>query len=251
MSVPAEGLTARLAGRLGDFQLDIDFAAPPAGVTAVIGPSGCGKTTLLRAIAGLTRLSGRVSLGGEVWQDESRFAPTHRRPVGVAFQGANLLQHLSVKGNLAYARRRAGPGAVGWDEVVEMLGLGALLDRAPASLSGGERQRAAIARALLTQPKLLLLDEPLSGLDPASKGEIMPYLETLHRSLSIPVLYVTHDAGEVERLADQVVTMADGRILASGPLSLLREAAQARLKALTLEERDALALAALKAGLQP
>ncbi len=247
----AEGLRVRLRGRIGALAIDIDLVAPPTGVTALVGPSGCGKTTLLRAIAGLIRLDGQVSLGSEVWQGDGRFLAPHRRPVGMVFQGANLLQHLSVKGNLLYAKTRAGPGPIAWDEVVDMLGLGALLDRSPSRLSGGERQRVSIARALLTQPRLLLLDEPLSSLDPARKGEIMPYLETLHRSLSIPVLYVTHDPGEVERLADQVATMGPGRVLASGPLSLLRDEARRRLEGLSPQERDALALAALRAGLEP
>ena len=251
MTGDTDGLTARLCGALGAFRADLDFAAPGRGLTAVVGPSGCGKTTLLRAVAGLARLEGEVRLGGEVWQGAGRFVPTHRRPVGMVFQDANLLQHLSVKGNLAYAKARAGRGGVAWDEVVGMLGLEPLLSRAPARLSGGERQRVAIGRALLTQPRLLLLDEPLSGLDPTSKGEIMPYLETLHRTLSIPVVYVTHDAREVERLADHVVTMAAGRITASGPRNLLTEEAKTRLARLTPAERDALAVAALRAGLEP
>ena len=247
----AAGLTARLAGRLGALDLDLDFTAPATGVTAVVGPSGAGKTTLLRAVAGLTRLTGEVRFGGEAWQDGPRFVPPHRRPVGMVFQDAELLAHLSVAGNLSYAARRARAGPVGWGEAVGMLGLEPLLRRSPERLSGGERQRVAIARALLTQPRLLLLDEPLASLDPAAKREILPYLEALHRSLSIPALYVTHDAGEVERIADQVVTLAAGRVTASGPSSLLQDEARRRLEGLSIQDRDALALAALRAGLQP
>ena len=244
------GLHARLHGRLGEFALDAALDLPPDGITALVGPSGSGKTTLLRCIAGLTRLKGEVRLDRLVWQDERRFVPAHRRGAGFVFQDAALLTHLTARGNLLYAQKRAGqgPAGIGWDEVIALLGLAPLLDRSVANLSGGERQRAALARALLSQPKLLLLDEPLSSLDSAAKAQIMPYLERLHRSLQIPVLYVTHDPAEVARLADHVFAMRDGRIVAGPPEG---PTAQALLAGLSPEDKDALALAALRAGLGP
>jgi molybdate transport system ATP-binding protein len=246
----SEGLKARLHGRLGAFQLDATLALAPRGITALVGPSGSGKTTVLRCIAGLTRLAGEVSLDKAVWQDASVFTPAYRRPVGFVFQDAGLLSHLTVKGNLLYAHNRADKAApmIAWDEVVELLGLGALLPRSPAHLSGGERQRVALGRALLTQPKLLLMDEPLSSLDVAAKAQILPYLERLHRTLAIPVLYVSHDPAEVARLADHVLTMDAGRILEP---SQARVSAEEQLAALSAAEKDALALAALRAGLRP
>ncbi len=204
-------LEARFAGTLGGFRLDAEFAAPLAGVTAVFGPSGCGKTTLLRCIAGLTRLAhGFLALDGEVWQDDASFRPPHRRAAGYVFQEASLFPHLSVRGNLLYGRRRANGRHAwfGFDEVVGMMGLERLLTRAPADLSGGERQRVAIGRALLAQPRLLLMDEPLASLDRDSKDEILDHLEELHRRLPIPVLYVSHAVGEVERLADYLARIS-------------------------------------------
>lgn len=209
-------------GRIGDFALEIAFAAPPRGVTAVFGASGSGKTTLLRCIAGLERLPGRLSVEGEVWQDEARFLPPHRRAVGYVFQEASLFPHLSVRANLNYGRRRALKAgkreAIRLDDAVALLGLAGLLSQAPDRLSGGERQRVAIGRALLSQPRLLLLDEPLSSLDAAAKDEILPYLEALQRSLALPILYVSHDLAEVERLADTLVLLERGRLVATGPL---------------------------------
>lgn len=244
------GLRARLHGRLGAFELDAALDLPPDGITALVGPSGSGKTTLLRCIAGMTRLEGEVGLDGLIWQNERQFLPTHRRGVGFVFQDAALLNHLTARGNLLYAQRRAGdgPAGIGWDEVIALLGLEPLLARSVAHLSGGERQRVALARALLSQPSLLLLDEPLSSLDPAAKAQIMPYLERLHRTLQIPVLYVSHDPAEVARLADRVFAMKDGRIVAGPPEG---PTAQALLAGLSAQDRDALALAALRAGLAP
>ncbi len=212
------GLRARFAGRVGGFAVDLGFTAPERGVTALFGPSGCGKTTALRCIAGLERLEGEFALGGEVWQDGRRFLPPHRRAVGYVFQEASLFPHLSVTGNLVFGQRRAADRGVGLAEVVSLLGLGGLLDRAPARLSGGERQRVAIGRALLSQPRLLLMDEPLSALDAAGKSEIIVYLERLHEVLAIPVIYVTHDMGEVERLADHLVLLEAGRAVGAGDL---------------------------------
>lgn len=217
-------ITARFAGRLGSFDLAVAFNVPGSGVTALFGPSGCGKTTVLRCMAGLARLDdGHLSVNGAIWQDGRRFMAPHRRPIGYVFQEASLFPHLSVRNNLRYGLRRAKVvrASIGFDEVVELLSIGPLLDRAPSLLSGGERQRVAIGRALLSQPRLLLMDEPLSALDRFSKDDILPYLERLHGSLSIPVFYVSHDIGEVERLADTLVLMNEGRVQAAGPLHVL------------------------------
>ena len=239
------GVEGEFKGPLGAFALDVAFALEASGITALSGPSGSGKTTLLRCIAGLTRLPGRLTVDGEVWQDARTFLAPHRRPVGVVFQEASLLAHLSVRGNLTYGARRAGAKTgVGFDDTVDLLGLAPLLDRAPTNLSGGERQRVALGRALLTQPKLLLMDEPLSSLDAAAKAEILPYLERLHRALAIPALYISHDPGEIARLADRVLYMEGGRV-APG------EAAAPTLDGVDAATRDGLARAALRAGLAP
>ena len=248
------GVAGRFCGRVGAFRLEAEFVLPPRGVTALNGPSGSGKTTLMRCIAGLTRLQGRLTVGGETWQDERMFRPPHRRPVGVVFQEASLLAHLSVRGNLLYGATRAGQGdGAALDEVVELLALSPLMARAVANLSGGERQRVALGRALLARPGLLLMDEPLSSLDPDSKAEILPYLERLVRTLAIPVLYISHDAGEIARLADRVLVMRDGRIMADpGPTpAAARDAARQRLGGLGAADKERLALAALLAGLDP
>ncbi len=221
------GLQARFRGRLGTFALDVALAAPARGVTALFGPSGCGKTTILRCVAGLQRLAGGyVALDGAVWQDGPAFLPPHRRSIGYVFQEASLFAHLSVRANLLYGHRRTvgrgRPETIGLDEVVALLGLAHLLDRAPLNLSGGERQRVAIGRALLSQPGLLLMDEPLAALDRLSKDDILPYLERLHASLSVPIVYVSHDIAEVERLADHLVLLENGRVTAAGPLQELQ-----------------------------
>ncbi len=244
----SEGLVCRLKGRRGEVILDVDLQAPSSGVTALVGPSGAGKTTLLRAIAGLERLEGEVRLEGQAWQGRRVFLAPHRRPVGFVFQQAALLAHLTVRGNLLYAVRRAGggPGAISWGEAIRLLGIEPLLSRPTARLSGGERQRVALARALLTRPRLLLLDEPLSSLDAAAKAEILPFLEQAFAVLAIPVLYVSHDAAEVARLAARVVTLGQGRSLDAG---LDAQTPEARLAVMSAPDRDALALAALKAGL--
>jgi molybdate transport system ATP-binding protein len=202
--------------------MDVAFTAPVRGITALFGPSGCGKTTILRCIAGLQKLpEGFLSVDGQVWQDDRVFQPPHRRPVGYVFQEASLFPHLPVRRNLTYGlrRSRAGETVARFDDVVGLLGLGPLLDRAPQHLSGGERQRVAVGRALLAQPRLLLMDEPLAALDRRSKDEILPYLDTLHETLSIPVLYISHDLAEVERLADHLVLLSEGSVLACGPLA--------------------------------
>jgi len=215
------GIEARFNLGQGDFSLDVSLELPCRGVTSLFGHSGSGKTTLLRCFAGLERADGYLIVDGESWQDHARFLPVHRRPIAYVFQEPSLFPHLSVRGNLEYGFKRLAPEErkVGLDEAVQWLGIGPLLGRRPDRLSGGERQRVAIARALLTSPRLLLMDEPLSALDHRSKAEILPYLERLHDSLSIPLLYVTHSLDEVAHLADHLVVMAAGRALASGPLT--------------------------------
>lgn len=221
MSEAAE-IEVSFTGRLGGFAVETAFTAPGHGITALFGPSGSGKTSILRCVAGLQRLDGTCRVGGEVWQDGRVFLPAWRRPIGYVFQEASLFPHLSVRGNLLNAARgkapAPGPGLIGFDEVVELLGLTRLMERETINLSGGERQRVAVGRALLSQPRLLLMDEPLSALDRPTRDEILPFLERLHETLAIPVLYVSHDLSEVERLADHLVLMQAGKVVASGPL---------------------------------
>ncbi len=239
----ADAIRAEFRGTIGKFSLDARFTAPSKGVTTLFGPSGCGKTTVLRCIAGLLRVNdGACDVDGDVWQDrDGTFLPTHKRPLGYVFQEASLFPHLSVRRNLLFGapvaalaerggavsdratnRRDGGAHKIAFDEVVDLLGVTALLDRSPRNLSGGERQRVAIGRALMSQPKLLLMDEPLSALDRATKNEILPFLERLRDHLSLPIVYITHDLTEVERLAEHVVLMDKGRVLAAGPLADLQ-----------------------------
>lgn len=223
-SVTDSCLQMRFRSRRGDFHLAVDLSLPATGITGVIGPSGCGKTSLLRAIAGLDRLpGGELSLGPQLWQSERHFVPPHQRRLGYVFQEASLFEHLSVRGNLEYGWRRTPERErrLHPETLIDWLNLGPLLSRPVSALSGGERQRVAIGRALAASPDLLLMDEPLSALDPASKQAILPYLERLHESLSIPVLYVSHAPEEVARLADHLVVMEGGRVLASGSLAEL------------------------------
>jgi molybdate transport system ATP-binding protein len=221
-------IRADFRGRLGAFTLDVQFDAPMRGVTGLFGPSGCGKTTILRCLSGLQRLSGRLSVGEEIWQDDETgtFLAPHHRAIGYVFQEASLFPHLSVRDNLLYGARRAMRNGVEQrikaDEIIELLGIGGLLTRSPLTLSGGERQRIAVGRALLSQPRLLLMDEPLSALDRMTKQEILPYFEALHAHLSIPMIYVSHDSGEIQRLADTLVLIEAGHVTASGPLHVLQ-----------------------------
>ena len=207
----------------GNFRLETGAVLPGFGVTALFGASGSGKTSLLRCIAGLERARGRLEVNGECWQDsENRlFVPPHRRALGYVFQEAALFPHLRVKANLEYGRRRtpakARKGSL--DHCCDILGIGGLLQRYPHQLSGGERQRVALGRALLNSPRLLLMDEPMAGLDRPRKAEILPYLERLHEEADIPVLYVTHDLEELARIADQLALIENGRILKQGPLA--------------------------------
>ena len=208
------------------FALDIDMQLPGRGITALFGPSGCGKTTCLRAMAGLEHAPlGWVRVHGEVWQNDGVqntprvWRPAHQRALGYVFQDSQLFEHLNVRNNIGYGLQRtpAAQRRVAVEQLVELLGIGALMERRPATLSGGERQRVAIARALATSPRLLLMDEPLAALDAQRKAEVLPYLERLHSALDIPVIYVSHAQDEVARLAEHMVLMEAGRVRASGP----------------------------------
>lgn len=207
------------------FALSARLQLPGRGVTALFGPSGSGKTSLLRCIAGLERAHGSVTINGQCWQDDARqlWLPVHQRPIGYVFQEASLFAHLSVRANLEFGYRRTPPAArqLHPDTIIDWLDLAPLLSRPSSGLSGGERQRIAIGRALLTSPKLLLLDEPLSALDKPRRGEILPYLERLHASLQLPMLYVSHDSEEVVRLADHLLLLQQGQVVASGATAQL------------------------------
>ena len=208
----------------GDFSLDVALTIPERGVTAIFGPSGCGKTTLLRAIAGLEPdVQGTLQVGENCWQGPGSFLPTHKRPLGYVFQEPSLFAHLSVQGNLEYGlkRRKGQPERIALASAIELLGIGHLLQRKPHQLSGGEQQRVAIARALAVSPDILLMDEPLAALDQQRKQEILPYLESLHQALDIPLLYVSHSRDEVARLADHMVLLAEGNVVATGSVSEL------------------------------
>jgi molybdate transport system ATP-binding protein len=210
--------------RLGAFLLEARFAAPATGITALFGRSGAGKTTLVNLLAGLGRPDrGRIAVGGEVLfsSDDGIDVPPERRRLGYVFQEGRLFPHYSVRGNLTYGRRGGARGAIGFDAVVALLGLTALLDRRPGDLSGGEKQRVAVGRALLAEPRLLLMDEPLASLDAPRKAEILPFIEKLRDELRLPVIYVSHAMEEIVRLADTLVLMSDGRIAAVGPVEEL------------------------------
>lgn len=219
-------LRVRLRVMRHDFRLEVDLALPAQGTTAVFGPSGSGKSTLLRAIAGLERDAlGSINVQGEVWQDENASRPAHQRETGVVFQHTALLPHLTVADNLRFGWRRAGSPSALLDLWVGRLALTPLLQRRPDSLSGGERQRVALARALVSQPRWLLLDEPLSALDAERRAEILPFIEAVRRDAGIPVLYVTHSVEEVARLADHLVLLEAGAVTAAGPaLEILNRA---------------------------
>jgi molybdate transport system ATP-binding protein len=216
-------LAVAVRKRRGDFQLDVAFEMPTPGVMAVFGRSGCGKSTVVNLLAGLLEPdTGRIALDGHVWRDTQRHidVPAERRGVGYVFQDARLFPHLRVLGNLRYALKRAGaPRFIELDAVIELLDLGSLLERRTHQLSGGERQRIGIGRALLSQPRLLLLDEPLAALDAARREEVLPYLETLRDRLALPMVYVTHRFDEVLRLATQLVLLEAGAVLAQGGLA--------------------------------
>jgi len=213
-------LHARFELNYPDFALRVNCTLPSQGIIGVFGRSGCGKTSLLRCIAGLEKADGALTLNGVAWQNATEYLPTHRRPLAYVFQEPSLFAHLTVQGNLQYAIKRANknPTAISYDEAIQLFNIGHLLKRSPKQLSGGERQRVAIVRALLINPRLLLMDEPLAALDVSHKQEILPYLEQLHRSLSIPILYVSHALDEITRLADHLLILERGEVAAIGPL---------------------------------
>jgi molybdate transport system ATP-binding protein len=212
-------IEARFRIDQGSFVLDVDLNLPSQGVSSLFGPSGCGKTTLLRAIAGLEHhRDGFLKVGDMTWQKAGLFVPPHRRPLGYVFQESSLFPHLSVRRNLEYGVRRVEESErrVSLEQAIALLEIEQLLERRPDTLSGGERQRVAIARALAVSPRLLLMDEPLASLDENRKQEILPYIESLHRELDIPVIHVSHSPDEVARIADHLVLLEAGRVVASG-----------------------------------
>ncbi len=253
-------LRVTLRHRLPGLALEMDFAAP-AGVTALFGRSGAGKTTIVNAVAGLLRPdAGRIEIAGEVLTDTAAgiFVPPHRRRIGYVFQDARLFPHLSVRANLGYGRRgNTGPDLA---RIVGLLGLGHLLDRRPRHLSGGEKSRVALGRAALSDPRILLLDEPLAALDEARRGEILPWLERLRDDTGLPMLYVSHSLAEVARLATTVVAVEAGRVVAAGPAAEvlsdpdlapalgLREAGAILTARATGREEDGLSLLDTPAG---
>ena len=217
-------IAARFRVRREDFELDVDLQIPGQGVTALFGPSGCGKTTLLRAIAGLDHHpGGNLKVGDATWQSRDRFVPPHQRSLGFVFQEASLFAHLNVQRNLEYGWKRvpAAGRKLSLQRVIGLLDLAPLLQRKPETLSGGEGRRVAIARALAVSPRLLLMDEPLIGLDANRKQEILPYIEALHRELDIPLIYVSHSPEEVARLADFLVLLDAGHMVAAGDIHQL------------------------------
>ena len=218
---PAPRLEAELVLDRRDFRLEASLDVRLSGVTAVFGPSGCGKTTLLRAIAGLEpEARGRVIFDGTTWQDDRTFIPTRERRTGLVFQDARLFSHLTVRGNILYGHRRTPRDERLFqpETVVRLMDLEALLGRRVSSLSGGERQRVSFARAVLANPRLLLMDEPLASLDQDRKEDILPFIERLSGELAIPTLYVSHEIDEVVRLASDLALVSDGRVVASGPI---------------------------------
>lgn len=217
-------LSARVRMDYGGFHLRADLELPAEGVTAIFGPSGSGKTTLLRCLAGLERSpDGFLQIGGTVWQDESRglFVPVAQRAVGYVFQELRLFPHLSVRENLKYGFKRTplSERRISFEQVVGLLGLDPFLDRRPHRLSGGEQQRVAIGRALLTSPRLLLLDEPLASLDQARKREILPFIRQLDHELGIPIVYVSHSLNEILQLTSTLVILNGGKVVAAGPIN--------------------------------
>lgn len=256
-------LSVTLGHSFGGFTLDVAFEAPP-GVTVLFGRSGCGKTTVVNAVAGLLRPQrGRIMLDGQRLLDtNARVAvPPHRRRIGYVFQDARLFPHMTVRQNLSYgrwfARRGNGPDI---GHIVDLLGIGPLLTRRPGLLSGGERQRVAIGRAILSNPRLLLMDEPLAALDEGRKAEILPYLERLRDGLGLPILYVSHSVAEVARLATTVILLDGGRVRAAGPAARvlsdpqaaplfgLREAGAILTARVTAREADGLVRLDCQAG---
>ena len=222
----------KLALTRHEFQLEAEFSVAAQGVTAIFGPSGCGKTTLLRAIAGLeSDVQGEIRVAGHCWLDSQQCMPVQRRQVGLLFQHPSLFPHLSVEENLLYGRKRLNrpSNPIDFNELIDSLGVRDLLARKPAGLSGGELQRVALGRALLAEPKLLLMDEPLAALDQGSRAKLMSFLEKFLQSIDIPVLYVSHSSEEVARLADNLVLMSDGRVTDFGEIQTVLGAMEGQL----------------------
>ena len=220
------GLHIDLRLQRPQFTLKAALQLPAQGITVLWGASGSGKTSLLRCVAGLERAQGRVQVGDTVWQDDAtrRFTPLWQRRLGMVFQESSLFDHLDVRGNLQYGLRRLphadqAEAQQAQQQAIGVLGIGHLLQRRTSTLSGGERQRVAMARALAVQPRLLLLDEPLASLDAPRKREVLPWLHALRQHLQVPMLYVTHSADEVARLADTLVVLDQGQVRASGPVA--------------------------------
>lgn len=232
-------LQGRVSLMNNDFHLKVDFQVPSAKTTALLGRSGSGKTTFLRWLAGLvgdveSKAGGGcfLQVGQELWHDSKKniFVPAHKRSVGYVFQENNLFPHLTVEKNIEYALKRI-PHQFKNNEIetsakmqtrtiFEMLGVEKLLKKNPDELSGGERQRVAITRALCSQPQLLLLDEPLSGLDLISKREILPYLELVKSEIKIPIVFVSHALDEIERFCDYMLVLENGHLKQAGNLDL-------------------------------
>lgn len=216
----ARTLYIKLKKSLAEYLLEVDTHIPLDGVTVIFGRSGSGKTTLLRSIAGLTEARGELRFGSNVWMSDTCFVPPHQRTVGFVFQDARLFPHLTVEQNLAFARKRAEKALPIPDiEIIKLLNLEPLLPHCASALSGGEQQRVAIARALFISPELLLMDEPLASLDYTHRQEILSYLERLKQQLNLPVLYVTHSADELSRLADHLLVLEQGKVVGQGALN--------------------------------
>ncbi|MFB9267561.1 molybdenum ABC transporter ATP-binding protein [Bradyrhizobium erythrophlei] len=207
------------SGSLASIPLDAQFTVPAKGITAIFGPPGCGQTTVARCIAGLEHLpTGFCAIDGEVWQDESTFRPPNLRLIGYVFQQPTLFPRLSVRRILLQGAPKSNRALIEFDDLVELLGLAPLLERSPSHLSGGERQRVAIGRALLSQPRLLVIEEPLAS----HHRDILPFIERLHEKLTVPIIYISHDMADIERFADHLVMMNHGTVTAAGPLHVLQ-----------------------------
>lgn len=244
-------LDLKLAKQLGDFHVDVAFKAPDVGVTAFFGRSGAGKTSLINMVAGLVRPDrGYIAVNGKTLFDAAKgiHVPPEKRRMGYIFQDGRLFPHLSVKSNLTYGMHLTPSSKrhLALNDVVELLGIGHLLQRRPAKLSGGEKQRVAIGRALLTSPTLLLMDEPLASLDGRRKAEVLPFLSRLCSELSTPILYVTHSLAEVFKLADNLVLMERGTVAAAGPVESLMH--QSKLQHLIGTEDVGVVIAATVKG---
>ena len=214
-------LTLDLHANWPPFELAAKIDTALSGVTALFGPSGAGKSTLLSAIAGFAPEVGKVIVDGRIWQGSGRAIPAHKRAVAIVFQDGRLFDHLNVSRNFDYAVRRADPEGpeFGKDRIVDRLDLGPLLQKRVPNLSGGERQRVALGRALLTRPKLMLMDEPMAALDRARKAQLLPLVAALPREFGIPVLYVSHQLDEISQIADSMIAMREGKIVGQGPTS--------------------------------